>query len=170
MFIYFSYTLVVSQYEKSTTIYYTLRAYCRERFNLTKINDIYQTKQQISGEWTDETAGGCQNYPQTYKTNPMYRLTIGPKDISNLIIELRAPKVYQVGIEIINISLEDSTVTAPFKTQSTGNYRSGFCYLDLYNIPEGVYNVMVSTFQPNQLGPFFLKVKCTTDVKIEKIQ
>lgn len=100
----------------------------------------------------------------------MYRLTIGPKDISNLIIELRAPKVYQVGIEIINISLEDPSVTAPFKTQSTGNYRSGFCYLDLYNIPEGIYNVMVSTFQPSQLGPFFLKVKCTTDVKIEKIQ
>lgn len=147
-----------------------MRAYCRERFNLTKICDTFHTKQEISGEWTENLSGGCPNYPETYKFNPSYRLTVGPKEGSNLIIELRAPKIYQVGIEIINISLEDSSVTAPFKTQSTGNYRSGFCYLDLHNIPAGVYKILVSTFLPNQLGPFLLKVKCTTGVEIEKIQ
>lgn len=170
LFIYFSYTLVVSQYEKSTTIYYSLRAYSRQRFDLHKINDNFQTNQDLSGAWTSTTAGGCPNHPQTYKSNPIYKLTVGPKDTSNLIIELRAPKVYQVGIEITNMSLEDPTITAPFKTHTSGNYRSGFCFLDMENIPAGVYCVMVSTFNPGQEGPFFLKFKCTTGVKVEKVQ
>lgn len=41
------YTIVVSQYEKSTTIYYTLRAYATCPFTLTKIKDPYKHEKQV---------------------------------------------------------------------------------------------------------------------------
>lgn len=41
------YTIVVSQYEKSTTIYYTLRAYATCPFTLTKIVDPYTQEKQV---------------------------------------------------------------------------------------------------------------------------
>lgn len=82
---------------------------------------------------------------------------------------MRAPKVYQVGLELIVVSLVDSETTAPFKSKTSGNYRSGFCVLDLNNIPAGVYNIIPSTYVPEQEGPFFLKYKGTTGVGIEKI-
>nr|CAH7759709.1 unnamed protein product [Callosobruchus chinensis] len=41
------YTVVVSQHEKSTTIYYTLRAYATCPFTLTKIVDPYRYEKQV---------------------------------------------------------------------------------------------------------------------------
>ncbi|XP_050080262.1 calpain-7-like [Anopheles maculipalpis] len=163
------YTLVVSQYEKTATIYYSLRAYSRTKFELKQLGPRYTTVENLNGEWKGKTAGGCLNHPLTYKNNPLYRLHIGPADTSELVIELRGPKVYQVGLDLTVVSLSDETVTAPFVSQKTGVYRSGFCVLDLQGIPAGVYQVRPSTYQPEQESPFFLKVKSTTNVVIEKV-
>uniref|UniRef100_A0A182QE17 Calpain catalytic domain-containing protein n=1 Tax=Anopheles farauti TaxID=69004 RepID=A0A182QE17_9DIPT len=163
------YTLVVSQYEKTATIYYSLRAYSRTKFELKPLGPRYSTVENLNGEWKGRTAGGCLNHPLTYKNNPLYRLHIGPADTSELVIELRGPKVYQVGLDLTVVSLADETRTAPFVSQKTGVYRSGFCVLDLDAIPAGVYQVRPSTFLPEQESPFFLKVKSTTNVVIEKL-
>lgn len=42
------YTIVVSQYEKSTTIYYTLRAYATCPFTLWKLIDPYKYEKQVT--------------------------------------------------------------------------------------------------------------------------
>ena len=42
------YTLVMSQYEKSHTIYYTLRAYSTCPFTLTNIKNVFKHKQEVS--------------------------------------------------------------------------------------------------------------------------
>lgn len=160
--------MVVSQYEKTTTIYYTLRAYSRNPFELKAIPHTYVGKQTVNGEWKGPKAGGCQNHPTTYKLNPRYKLTI-PKDINQLVIELRGPKVYQVGIELVVVSMSDQMVTAPFVSKTTGSYRSGYCVLDLYDIPAGCYHVVPSTFLPGQESPFILTVKATTNISIDLI-
>lgn len=41
------YTLVVSQYEKTTTIYYTLRAYGMCEFSLKKIPQFYKYEKEV---------------------------------------------------------------------------------------------------------------------------
>lgn len=96
-----NYTLVLSQFLKTTTIFYTLRAYCREAFELKAINNNYATNMTVNGEWkTDNlTAGGCPNN-RTYVNNPLFKVVL-PSD-GNLIIELRGPKVYQVKMNIFD--------------------------------------------------------------------
>ncbi|GAB0097193.1 calpain-7 [Sergentomyia squamirostris] len=162
-------TLVISQYEKSTTIYYTLRAYSRDRFELHKMDSGFTKFEKVNGTWQGENAGGCSNYPETHKNNPKYRLTVGPKAKSTLLIELRAPKIYQVGFEVITVSCADPQVTASFIKQSSGVYRSGYCMLELENLPAGVYTVIPTTFLPAQEGPFIMDIKCSTGVKIEEV-
>lgn len=159
----------MSQYEKTTTIYYTLRAYSRSPFEFKAIPSSYVGKQTISGEWSGSRAGGCQNHHATYRNNPKYCLKLGPKDLSNLVIELRGPKLYQVGFEIFVHSLDDPNVTAPFVSKATGNYRSGYCVLDLNDMPAGTYHIMPSTYLPGQESPFILSVKATTNLSIEPI-
>lgn len=161
------YTLVVSQYEKSTTIFYTLRAYARLPFELKEINSNYATNIQVNGEWntSDGTAGGCQNH-KTYKSNPLYKVTLSNE--GNLVIELRGPKVFQVGLELTVSSLDDPNITAPFISKTTESFRSGFCVIDLEDLPAGVYLIRPSTYLPNQEAPFFLKLKSTTKLQIEK--
>lgn len=162
------YTLVVSQYEKTTTIYYTLRAYSRTKFELKKINNHFPYKKELTGEWKGKTAGGCQNNLVSYRNNPLYKVTINARDAANFIIELRGPKVYQVGLEVTVHSLENSEITAPFRSKSTGNYRSGFCVLDLYDLPAGIYNVRPATFLENQEAPYFITFKSTSSFTVER--
>lgn len=161
--------MVLSQYEKTTTIYYTLRAYSRHPFEFKAISNRYVGRQTINGEWKDVTAGGCQNHPATYRLNPKYRLKLGPKELSNLVIELRGPKVYQVGIEVTIESLSDPNITAPFVSKTTGSYRSGYCVLDLMEMPAGIYRIMPSTYLPGQESPFILSVKATTTISMELV-
>lgn len=164
------YTLVVSQYEKTATIYYTLRAFCRDHFELKPLTRVYYQTHQVQGEWNQQTSGGCQNHPESYKNNPKYRITLGPKENSNLVCELRGPKVYQVGLELIVGSLVDPDVTAPFVSKVTGTYRSGFCVLDLDQLPAGVYYLVPSTYLPQQQSPFILNFKASTNIVVDRVQ
>lgn len=151
----------MSQYEKTATIYYTLRAYCRDPFELQPMTSTFAVQRELAGEWTSTTAGGSGNHPATYARNPRYALRLN-ETAATVVIELRAPKVYPVGLEVRCETICDSdTVTAPFFRRESGPYRPGFCVMELEQLPAGVYVVVVSTFQPDQLGPFLLNVKTT---------
>nr|XP_023013674.1 calpain-7-like [Leptinotarsa decemlineata] len=162
-----SYTIVVSQYEKTTTIYYTLRAYSTCPFDLRKIEDPYKFEMKAIGEWRGITAGGCPNHPLSYPYNPKYRIEIESVWHSNqLLIELKGPKQYQIGFEVIFVHVNDPQITAPFKTISSGSYRYGYVVLELENIPAGTLKVMPSTFMPNQEGPFILQIKSSAMIHL----
>lgn len=49
-------------------------------------------------------------------------------------------------------------------------YRCGFCYLELENIPAGIFNIIPSTFLPKQEGPFFLDFNSTVPIKTTQLQ
>lgn len=136
-------------------------------FQLKELSNKFVGRSKLNGEWKGANAGGCQNHPMSYKRNPKYQLTISPRDAANLVIELRAQKTYQVGLEVAVVSLEDTTLTAPFRSKVTGSYRSGYCVMDLSDIPAGTYHVIPSTFEPGQEGPFILSLKATADISIE---
>ncbi|KAJ8922898.1 hypothetical protein NQ315_001440 [Exocentrus adspersus] len=164
------YTIVVSQYEKSTTIYYTLRAYATCPFTLTKIYDPYIIEKQLTDEWKGVTAGGCPNHPVTYSNNPKFKIEIESSSGNNqLLVELKGPKQYQLGIEAIIMQVNDETITAPFRSKSSGSYRSGYVILELENIPAGILRLIPSTFLPNQEGPFILAVKSSAPINMSRI-
>lgn len=90
------YTLVISQYEKSNTILYTLKAFSTAPFSLKKIVEEYSFKEtDKNGQWTRETAGGCRNHPSSYSLNPVYNLQFNgsaKEEDNKILIELRGPK------------------------------------------------------------------------------
>lgn len=82
------------------------------------------------GQWKGITAGGCRNHPSTYLSNPRYRISLETVDSNNqLAIDLKGPKQYQMGLEVTLVSLIDESVTAGFKTKSSGPYR-----YDIYTV------------------------------------
>lgn len=125
------YTLVVSQYEKMHTIYYTLRAYatCPFKLDLIKNPFIHSKKVfvihheailsaslvcllcipfshnnfQISdGQWKGASAGGCANHPGSYLNNPRYLLVLeSPHNNNHVLFDLKGPKQYQIGLDLI---------------------------------------------------------------------
>jgi calpain-7 len=168
-----SYTLVISQYEKSATINYSLRAYSTQPFSLIRLVDSFKYTEKITnGQWNDQTAGGCANYRDTYNKNPVYQLDVmGPIDTDNqLLVDLKGPKQYNVGFEVVAINLRDSSSPYKFDRVPSGSFRSGFTILKLVNVPAGTYNIIPATFYPNQKGPFFLTVQASCPIKLSKLK
>lgn len=167
-----AYTLVISQYEKNNTIHYTLRVYATCEFSLTRFIDPYksQYEKKINGEWKGPSAGGCSNNRETYTNNPLYQVKFDNSATDNhLMIELRGPKQYSVGFEVICVSENVPSAPGAFKKITSGDFRPGFCVLQLSNISGGVYNIRPCTFKPGQDGPFFLDISSSGPFTVAKL-
>uniref|UniRef100_A0A158P9L3 Calpain catalytic domain-containing protein n=1 Tax=Angiostrongylus cantonensis TaxID=6313 RepID=A0A158P9L3_ANGCA len=117
------YTLVVAQYEKMNTIYYTLRVFSSSQFTLRPIKTQYNFKKTVTGEWKGCTAGGCGNGPsrETWNNNPLYEINLGESSDQNLLlIDLKGPKEYSVGFEVRQVS---SARNIAFDKKDSGVFR-----------------------------------------------
>ncbi|KAM8826921.1 LOW QUALITY PROTEIN: calpain-7 [Synchiropus picturatus] len=163
-----TFTLVVSQYEKQNTINYTLRVYSGCKFSFSKIQNPFTQSKRLNGQWKGATAGGCGNYKDSYKHNPIYQIHVerpGP-----LLVELRGSRQYSVGFEMVTVSLAADSGSSALQKRSSGDYRCGFCYLELDSVPAGVFNIIPTTFLPKQEGPFFLDFFSTSPLKVSQLQ
>ncbi|XP_070583034.1 calpain-7 isoform X1 [Erythrolamprus reginae] len=163
-----TFTLVVSQYEKQNTIHYTLRVYSACKFTFSKIPTPYAVSKRVNGQWKARSAGGCGNFRDTCKNNPIYQFQVGKT--GPLLLELRGPRQYSVGLEIVTVSSIGDPGSLGFQKKNSGDYRCGFCYLEIENISPGTYNIIPSTFLPQQEGPFFLDFNTATPLKISQLQ
>ncbi|CAK9829118.1 Capn7 [Anthophora retusa] len=164
------YTLVISQYEKTETIYYTLRAYGSCEFSLKKIPNFYKYEKTVTGQWKDITAGGCFNHP-TYQNNPHYQLVLESSSNNNyLLIILKGPKKYQIGFNVLSVVLNNPDAPNAFKMKSSGPFRAGFVYLELEDVPAGTYHIIPSTYIPGQEGHFFLTCKSYCKLQLQPLQ
>lgn len=163
-----TFTLVVSQYEKQNTINYTLRVYSGCKFSFSKIPTPFTHTKRINGQWKGASAGGCGNYKDSYKQNPIYQFNLerpGP-----LLIELRGSRQYSVGFEVQTVSTVAELGPTGLQKKSSGDYRCGFCYMEVDHVPAGIYNVTPTTFLPKQEGPFFLDFSSATPLKVSQLQ
>lgn len=166
------YTLVVSQYEKSNTIHYTLRAYASCPFTLVPISNPYtHVREEKRGAWTSETAGGCGNHPETYGRNPVYQVCLQTShDDNQMLVSLKGPKQYQIGFDVVTVTANNPSCPNVFSRKGSGMYKSGFTVMELERLPGGIYNIIPSTFMPFQEGPFFLTVSATCPFKFSRIK
>ncbi|XP_038044478.1 calpain-7-like [Patiria miniata] len=164
------YTIVVSQFEKSNTIRYSLRVYSTCEFKLSKMPEPYTNTKQITGEWKGRTAGGCANNRASFVNNPIYQVTLLDKTKGNyFMVDLKGPREFHVGFEIVAIA-SDGPGTASFNKQMSGDYRRGFTVVQLEDLPGGTYNIRPTTFAPGQEGPFFLTLSASCPMKVAQLQ
>ncbi|VDM51890.1 unnamed protein product [Angiostrongylus costaricensis] len=181
------YTLVVAQYEKMNTIYYTLRVFSSSQFTLRPIKTQYNVKKTVTGEWKGRTAGGCGNGPsrESWNNNPLYEINLGESSDQNLLlIDLKGPKEYSVGFEMRQVS---SARNIAFDKKDSGVFRWDIVFRTYYNFPKYLferycgdltyfgpgYNVIALEKVPagaGQEGPFILKVEASCEFLIKKIQ
>ncbi|VDD94009.1 unnamed protein product, partial [Enterobius vermicularis] len=164
------YTLVVAQYEKTNTIYYTLRVYSTAEFKLKKMKVPYTVHKRECGEWKGRTAGGCGNglSRETYKNNPIYHVSLDDgSDDNSLLIELKGPKNFSIGFEVKQVS---SARQKNFEKKDSGAFRPGYTILALESVPAGVYSIQPMTFIQGQEGPFFLTVESSCGFTMKRTQ
>lgn len=78
---------------------------------------VFFSSQITNDRWAGSRAGGCGNHPLTYPNNPRYQFTLD--NASDLLIELKGPKQFQIGFDII---LQEGS-SPDFSRKSSGAYR-----------------------------------------------
>ena len=151
------YTIVVSQYEKLHTIFYSLKIYSTVKFNMSPVPDLYSSKRRLTLSWTKTTAGGSSNN-STYESNPKIPLELIADRPVNILIKIEANRKFAVAAEL-------RSVTGSFKKHS-GDYKWGFLAFDLRDVPPGKYLIVPSTFLAGKEGPFFLEVSTSCAMKL----
>ncbi|PFX26433.1 Calpain-7 [Stylophora pistillata] len=162
------FTLVVSQYEKTNTIHYTLKVFSSTEFRLSPVPVPYTVEKQVTGEWSGKFAGGCPNF-SSHCNNPVYRLQIkmtSPSETAEVLLKLRGPKQFSVGA--IFRSVERTSDGRPIYEAYSETYRPGFYVQQLTRVPTGTYDVIPSTFQPGQEGPFILTISASCKIALGK--
>ncbi|XP_050932067.1 calpain-7 isoform X2 [Lates calcarifer] len=147
---------------------FTTQVYSGCKFTFSKIPNPFTHTKRINGQWKGLSAGGCGNYKDSYKHNPIYQINLersGP-----LLIELRGSRQYSVGFEMVTVSTVGDPSPAASPKRSSGDYRCGFCYMEADHVPAGIYNVIPTTFLPKQEGPFFLDFGSTSPLKVSQLQ
>lgn len=62
-------------------------------------------------------------------------------DNEALLLELKAPKQYQVGVEILCVGLNDTNATAKFISKSSGSYRL-VCFMHYKTTLDVKFNII----------------------------
>jgi len=163
------FSLVVVQYEKTATIFYTLKVFSVNSFVFRKMPNPYVFQKKEKGEWKGKTAGGCGKYDrETVKNNPIYHITLNPdSDDHDMVVMLLAPREFSIGMDFFQVS---SVRGKAYTSTNSGDYRKGTTMLRLNHLPAGVYGVRPMTFQPKMEGPFILNFECTSDPSIKRVQ
>lgn len=141
---------------------FTLSAFANSSIELTEAIDIFQSHQIVPAAWTRSTAGGSSNAP-TYLQNPQFRLTV-PRDtpaalVLRTISEDSSTKLNaEIHVKALLVTSDGKRITKLRQRDiiaQSGDYKRGSTVIET-SVPSGVYTVICSTFEPNQLSKFQL--------------
>ncbi|KAK3814530.1 MAG: hypothetical protein JOS17DRAFT_722698 [Linnemannia elongata] len=167
------YTIVLSQHVKTRDLHFTLRAYAVCEFELREIPNKYTIEKKYEDGWTEETAGGS-SYNAGFLNNPQYRLVVpvlpAPQMTTSVLFMLESPKDFAAHVQLVNSQGKRvSCVWTKDIIAQSGEYRHGFCYCEASDLRPGQYTVVVSTFEPNQIGKYKLTLQSHIDLSLTPI-
>jgi calpain-7 len=162
-------SLVLSQYQKSNDLNYTLSCFCSDYFDLGKPARDLPTNTPFSGTWSTYSAGG----------------PIGSKDfLSNpqFAIELAKPSLLQIGVTTTR-TCASNAILVPVRNFGdtadkaigeavidSGKYRHGFVASDKVVVKAGSYALIVSNFHAGQTGLFDVSIASNLpSIRVQKL-
>lgn len=162
-------SLVLSQYNKTRDIAYTMSVLCTQDFVLSPpVKDLPHSV-AFGSQWTAETAGGPIGRPG-FSRNPMFAVEV-PKGGSSIEIRISTTKSAAVNALLVPVKKYRDRVdrNTGKPVIDTAKYRFGFVASRRQHVGAGPYVLICSNFHAGQQAVFEVKVMSSVKVKIEKI-
>ncbi|KAL2124403.1 hypothetical protein VTJ04DRAFT_768 [Mycothermus thermophilus] len=173
-------TLVVKQSELPLPAYtFTLSFFSDEPLTVSPAPERLAHNIPIRGSWTRRTAGGNAARP-TYYNNPQYSLYLSQPSPVTLVLSTSTHDL-PVHIALAFSPLGPSSPSPPSPQQritslsgrdilaASPEYQHGHTAASIPRLDAGTYNIILSTFEPGQLGDYTLRVSAAVPPRIEPI-
>ncbi|KAL7577068.1 hypothetical protein ACA910_006808 [Epithemia clementina (nom. ined.)] len=161
-------SLVLSQYQKTNDLRYTLSVYSTESFVLAKPRPNLSCHLNRSGKLNPE--GGPLGSKQVIR-NPMYSLSITKE---NTAVEVRVATAKNIPLNVVVLPVAraghrlDQATGLPLI--DSGKYRHGFLVTERTALKAGTYVLVVSCYTPGQEGIFDLRLMTSQPVEVLALQ
>lgn len=155
-----TYTIAISSQDLQKTPHtFTLSAFSLTPLRIHDAEDPYTYHRTLQSQWLPETAGGNAQSP-TYSSNPQFRLSIS--SACDIMLLLEARDSLSVHVKLVwGRGKRIALVTTRDIIAESGEYRRGCAIAETTCLQKGDYTVIVSTFEPGQIGDFTLSVETT---------
>lgn len=153
------YTIVPLEQELPATKHsFTISAFSDSSVAVSQATPRYAYAIEALGMWTKDSAGGNAQ-TMTYCDNPQYSLLVAQKTSVSLLLEACNPQLnvhvkllHSNGKRVFCIRNKDIIV-------DSRDYRPGCCLAETEELDAGQYTIICSTFEPQQLGNFSLRIE-----------
>lgn len=156
-----TYTAVVASQSLRRTIHsFSLSAFSTSPLSIEHATEKFNNVQKLRAAWTIHTAGGNAD-SEHYPTNPQFMLQVSEKcDVSVLLESENADlaihtKIFWSGGERVS-AIRTRDILA-----DSGDYRRGIALAEQDDMIPGCYTIVCSTFNPDQLGKFTVRISTT---------
>ena len=165
-------TLVLSQYEKSEDINYTLNCFCTGPFEIGTPTKQLPCQHEIVSQWTNETSGGPPSLISSFCTNPMWKIII-PEGGSKIQFQFRAMKKLAINILLFKGSIRtkmDVIKMGKNVAFDSGDYRRGFVATSIQTLKDsGEYILVPNTFKRGDTGNFVINILSSKPLRVESL-
>lgn len=163
------YTMAVAQHGLPLQKYtFTMTSFSRCGLVVEPARDPMTCYVETTGCWTRRTAGG-NAASHTYLQNPQFSISVPqPTPLSILLstdkedVAVHTDLVWARGQRVVAITVRDLVTTS-------GDYRRACALAEVPEVDAGVYTVVCSTFEPNQLADFTLRVGAMTNCTVTPV-
>lgn len=162
-------SLVLSQYQKSNDLNFTLSCFCTEDFALGKPENDLGNTVNLEGAWSTRSAGGPIG-SRNYFNNPQYAIKVPSPTTMQVSLgttTTNAANIVLIPVRQFKDPAEEAVGDAII---DSGKYRHAFVVSEKKKVPAGNYSLILSNFHADQTGIFTVKVSSNSSkLKIEKI-
>ncbi|PVU93602.1 hypothetical protein BB561_003168 [Smittium simulii] len=142
-----NFTIVVLQQKQVKDLQFSLSVYSSCNFKLNEILNYDYTK-SLTAKWTNRLTGGNSLCPE-YLNNPQFSLKIFKSSDS--------ANQRSSGVSSVNTIIH------------SGNYKSKFCSVQLKDLADDAYTILVSTFEPFLFGSFNITASFNSGFELKAI-
>jgi len=165
-------SLVLSQYNKTGDLAYTLSCFCTEPFQLGQPSNDLEHVIELTSAWTKDKSGGPLG-TERCDSNPTFAVTV-PASSSPTYLQIQASTSKTSALHLLMVPVARNGDGLRKATGEpiidTGKYRHGFVVTDRTKIPSGKYALIVTNFHAGELANFRMVVMSNRKVKVDEIQ
>ncbi|CZT15376.1 related to Calpain-like protease palB/RIM13 [Ramularia collo-cygni] len=163
------YTIVPLEQDLHATQHnFTVSAFSNSPFTLSDATPRYPYEKRVAGAWTKETGGGTSQSP-TYFDNPQYTIHVPQKTSMSMLLETSDVKLnvhvkllHSNGQRLHRMGQKDIIVDSK-------EYRPSCCLAEVEELEAGNYTIICSTFEPQQVGTFTLRIDSSQPIAVQQL-
>lgn len=167
-------SLILSQYNKSSDLGYTLSCFCTEPFQLGQPSKDLEHTIELASAWTPGKCGGPLGTRAAWEENPTFALSVPASSSSATYLQIRVSTSKTSAVHVLLVPVPkhgDSVRKATGEAViDTGKYRHGFVVTDRTRVPApGSYALLITNFHAGELSSFRLVVASSTKIRVDEI-